>query len=355
MHTVPEREMGTVVRRKTEAGIRSPCLSDSPEEQADWLELCALQDKDRIASPSDLHRELQVSGSYDAQEYDEEAMSEEVSGGLFDTDGISPSDDRSKDDAEAAVEGAFADIGARARACGTGGSAYPFEVGANHISLADFAESAPYVFLLLLSTFGHDAAPATNDGAKLFEELCAEAARAYLGGQDTAARSTVFGFPRRLLPRSFPAALDALCRDLCEGTSHRDRPRLREQKDAKLDIVAWRPFPDDRPGKLIAFGQCATGIHWQEKLSELRPGDWCKMWMVDAPAVCPVRFFFVPHRVEDKDWVGACIGGGVLFERCRISNLVPAPSRPLADRITAWSRFVLRESLRWHRPMGRGR
>jgi hypothetical protein len=217
-------------------------------------------------------------------------------------------------------------------------------MGARHIALNATTEKSVYVFLLLLSTYGHDAGLAKNDGAKFFEEVCAEAARQYLGGEEV--QSRVFGFPRRLAPKDFPGAVDTLCRDLGEGTACRNRPTVKNQKDAGLDIVAWRDFPDRREGKLISFGQCATGRDWPAKLTDLQPAHWCGLWMQDRPAVVPVRFFFVPHCLDRVAWVPSCFNGGVLFDRCRIAHFVPALPKALASAIGTWSSHVLANCVR---------
>jgi len=339
------RQRNTRVKKPGEGGIPSPCLSNSREQLADWLELCALKDSDRNASFSDLLRQLEVSGSSDASPSLEDAFDDEDLAGAENAV-EEPAQNECKNKCEAAAEGAFFEVTERLVACG-GNGMYPFEVGENHIKVRDETEQSVYVFLLLLSTYGHDAGPATRDGAKLFEEVSAQAAETYLGGNRLAC-SKVFGFPRRLQPRDFGSALDRLCREMGEGVAHRERPKSKDQKDAKLDVVAWRGFPDGRCGKLIAFGQCATGANWPEKLTELNPQNWCRLWMQETPGEFPIRLFFVPHRVEEEAWYLTCVNGGVLFERCRIAHLAQSSPADLVAKLAAWSGFVLDRSLRMH-------
>jgi hypothetical protein len=230
-------------------------------------------------------------------------------------------------------------------ACGADG-AYPFDVRENYITLREGYHHSVYVFLLLLSNYGHDPGTLGNSGAKLFEEVCANAAEAYMGGPDSLVRAEAFGFPRRKLPAGFARAVDTLCAVLGEGLRHRARPTSRDQKDARLDVVAWRGFPDGKVGKLIAFGQCATGGNWSEKRTELQPHVWCEMWMEDMPPVIPVKFFFVPHRLATALWLETCLLAGVLFDRCRIAYLVRSLPTDLALRVTEWSSAVLEGVLR---------
>ena len=128
------------------------------------------------------------------------------------------------------------------------------------------------------------------------------------------------------------------------GCHHKGRPKLPDQKDGKLDIVAWKEFEDKRQGKLITFGQCATGRDWEAKRSELPAAeDWCTNWMADRPAVWPVRSFFVPHRVDRGNWFYTCSLSGILYDRCRIASLASTLDTGLEAKWKKWSSHVLKE------------
>jgi len=200
--------------------------------------------------------------------------------------------------------------------------------------------------MLLLSLLsGRNESP-LDGGTKLFEEVCAEALRGYLhwrNGDDALVRSVVFGFPRRETCDSFADALDRLCVDVGEGGSHRHRPDTNDQKDASLDVVAWRQFPDGRIGKHILFGQCATGRNWRGKLLELPDScKWCNYFMAESPAVLPLRVFLVPHAVDDHDWCKACHFGDLVLDRCRIAYCCRHITQELARRVADWNRQMLR-------------
>jgi hypothetical protein len=250
------------------------------------------------------------------------------------------------DQSEPIAEAAFAEFDDRRRSCGADPLNYPFEVSINAIRLEDGADQSLYTFLALLSWFGKDAGPEGANGEKLFEEICAKASERYLGSPHSRVKSFVFGFPRRLQPAGFAAALDKLCNELGEGQGHRrGRPTLPNQKDGKLDIVAWRAFEDQREGKIIAFGQCATGNDWEAKITELpQPHKWCAHWMDDSPVVDPVRSFFVPHRIDQTAWSHKSRLGGILYDRCRIASLASGfLDTALEAECVGWSRHVLQE------------
>jgi hypothetical protein len=307
-----------------------PASSAPREHLADWLELRTLVVAERSTSFRDVVGQYKIGGVIDSKkEYEEGADVE------FDED----------EACEALAESVFAEIAEREKACGGPGASYPYEVSGDLVNGASSIEASIYTFLALLSKYGKDAGPTHGEGAKLFEEVSAKAAEVYLGGYHADVHSRVFGFPRRLLPAGFKSALDQLCEDLGEGVCHRsDRPLLEDQKDAKLDIVAWREFADRRPGKLIAFGQCATGQDWKDKIAELPNTDkWCSWWMADVPVVWPIRLFFVPHRIEYEAWPWTNIVGGILFDRCRIAHLTADIDPDIVRRCAEWSANVLKK------------
>ena len=310
------------------AGVLS--LSDPPELKADWVELYAVRDTDGSVSFADVQSALTVSGTADAINEEDDSGPE-----LDDADRY-----------EVAAEAAFLEIDDRSVSCDCGGIGYPFEIESSCLTAMSGGEKSVYVFLLLLSRFGHATRINGDNGAKLFEEVCAQAAAEYLGGSGPHVDSLVFGFPRRTAPTGFAAAVDSLCSLLKEGGSNKARPRTRDQKDAKLDVVAWRSFADQRAGKLIAFGQCATGSNWPDKVYELGdPAGWCKLWMGESLAIDPIRMFFVPYRVPSDRWFETCVGGGILFDRCRIVQHSSHLDGALRQRVASWSATVMADNV----------
>ena len=306
-----------------------PSPDDSAGRHADFLELSSLRSSKASVSIYSFIRDLRLANANEVVADSEENERQ----------------DEPDDQSEPIAEAAFAEFDDRKRSCGTAAGYYPFEVSINTLRLRDGADQSLYTFLALLSWFGKDAGPDGTNGEKLFEEICAKAVERYLGSPHSRVKSFVFGFPRRLQPSGFAGALDKLCQELGEGQGHRGgRPTLPNQKDGKLDIVAWRSFEDQREGKIITFGQCATGNDWEKKITELPPPHkWCAQWMMDIPVVEPVRSFFVPHRVDQKEWSHKSRFGGILYDRCRIASLVSELGADLKAEWTAWSRHVLQE------------
>jgi hypothetical protein len=282
--------------------LDAPAASASREHHADWLELRALQAADRNSSLEDLIAVLRASGTA-------EALAQGESGPQV--------SDRGSEIVQATAEGAFSELDDRVTSCGAG-CAYPFVLGDQSLEVREDGERSVYTFLLLLSLAGYKAGPPGVKPTELFEEISGHAAQRYLGG-DGVTGAYQFGFPRRTKPKGFRRALDDLCGQLGEGTGSRSSPTSTRQKDGKLDIALWRPFPDGREGKLMAFGQCATGKHWADKKFELQPQPFCSKWMLAQPTVLPVRLLFVPDRVSRVDWRDVCYDAGILFDRCRLA------------------------------------
>jgi hypothetical protein len=253
---------------------------------ADWLELTALLVADKQSSAADLTAALRLASIFP----DETAL-------------------------ENMVLEVYHELEHRAQAAG---KAYPFKIEGNTVTLCCKRKKCrPYVFCLCLSYFGFsNKKPRKHYPERLFEDLSCDAATHYLNG-----RGIRFGWPRRRpFPAQFISAVDCLCKlHVREGEGFRPQPSVDDIKDDRVDIVAWKEFPDNHAGKLLLFGACAAGTHWEEKRLELRPDEFCKNWMINDPPSPLIKAFFVPHRVQQTDWDRYTRDGGIIFDRCRIS------------------------------------
>lgn len=305
------------------AGLDPPPASADTTAHADWLELKALMAADGNSSFQDFVAEIRRDGSTDAVRDSVEA--------LVDSRG---------ETSERLAETVFYELEDRARAAGDG---YPFSVGEQAIQLnSDLLETgSTYVFLLLLSKFGVNAAVGVRVRPERdFEDISMAAAEGYFGHNEHD-DSYLFAFPRRTPASGFPAAVDELSRRLGEGGGAKPVAPAAQQKDAHLDVVVWHGFADRRPGQVIAFGQCAAGENWTTKLSELPDTrSWYQAWMRDPPSVPAVRMFFMPHRPTRDEWTTRAIVGGVLFDRCRIAYHVPRLPSQVRSRCVRWSEAV---------------
>lgn len=299
----------------------APAASSPPVAHADWLELQALLLDDMSASHSDLVAELRRAGTAEV-EMDDDSEYAEV--------------DEGSEATQAIADAVFAELEDRAAAAGNG---YPFGVDADNVTANAGARESLYTFLLCLSFNGDT--KASIDPRRLFEDVSAAVLAAYMGtGRQTSIYQ--FGFPRRLAPKDFVGALDDLCHQLNEGL--RARPDIAiaaDQKDATLDLVAWKPFPDRREGSLMAFAQCAAGANWPDKTTEMQPESFSKFWM-DRPLLSiPTRLFLLPYRVEPARWELVTSRAGLILDRCRIAWLAEHVPADVLDRCRSWTAAAL--------------
>ena len=247
------------------------------------------------------------------------------------SDGVPEEEDTSND-----VEGAFSEIEKRAEACRGG---YPFKIDdiGNSLHTARNIDSSKHIIYryLLLATrmnMNDNRVHADTDGTLLFEKLASETSREYLGDR---AESIVFGTADGA--SDFMGKVDDLCRKLREGGKSRNSDGSRRQKDAKLDVVAWKPFTDQREGKLIAFGQCKTGTNWKGQVTQLQPDAFCSNWFESQPALTPIRMFFISEALSSVGWRNNAVNAGLLFDRCRIVDFSSEVSEQLLDQIAVWT------------------
>lgn len=283
--------------------LELPSEIKEPIKLADWMELLALISPDKNSSYGDLSSALRRTGAYDLNE-------------------VNPRSDESYQDEQIdeMCGEVFNEILHRAKAAD---HSYPFAVSTSGSLLyvkthTSWEQYAAYIFCLCLSYFGSPPGEGTNVPRRLFEDLSKYAAKNFINGD--AVRMSP---PRTDLPSPFADAVKELCVQIGEGDGYKEQRDSKIQpQDDRLDIVAWRHFPDSYPSKLIMFGQCASNKYWAEwrkKLSELQPREFCEQWMISVPTPPPVKSFFVPHRVDKQRWRYAARYSGIIFDRCRIA------------------------------------
>jgi len=110
-------------------------------------------------------------------------------------------------------------------------------------------------------------------------------------------------------------------------------------KDMGLDLLCYRPFPDNRVGIPVYLMQCASGGNWQGKLKTPDLDIWNDMISFRNQ---PLRAFAAPFSFLDDEFTKSCVRvKGLFLDRCRLlgafhyhENWV---SKPLQDQITAWA------------------
>lgn len=256
----------------------------------------------------------------------------------FDIEGITDDSDKVGFDLEAT----FLEIQKREAACN---GAYPFtldETGTVLHFSQDEANIRQKVYLyLLLGTrlnMQTEKVQAGIDGTHLLEELGAYLLKNYLGPERT--KAMVFG---TAASGGFSEKVNNLCNALREGGCyHHHEPGRVYANDAGLDVVAWKPFADNRAGKLIVFAQCKTGTSWHNQIGELNPEAFLLTWTRERVFHAnPLRAFIVAEAVNPDRWeelTGKATKPifGLFFDRCRIVDFTAEINGDLEDRMTRW-------------------
>ena len=220
------------------------------------------------------------------------------------------------------------------------GRHYPFSVFEGGLHIDREAASDLYFFLLLMSL--RNAPARDGDGLDrsdpLFDAIAREAFRESLGD---GASSLIFAWPPRDgRPSVFSDAVAWAATRIgveLRGGVIEDHPR-----DAGVDVIAWRDFPDGRTGFPILLAQNTVQFQFVKKPRDVQPSRW-RDWL--RIGVAPGIGFAVPFAIPDGDiwWDDVCTDVTLVLDRVRLIYAVrdlDPPNWPEWDRIRE---FVTRE------------
>ena len=285
-----------------------PSDSTDTSQLCDMIEVSALCAHDGNASLGDLESALEVT-NYPEMERIDDAMPDEEEPEVA-PPAVREAVSRKRDSV-------YTELEERSKAASGG---YPFTLSNTGVLQLKSAwqDYAAYTFCLCLSYRVWCGLPDNKPAQRLFEHLATTAAAGYIGGAGVR-----FGAPREGLPTGFTKAIAELCRLIGEGDGWSGTPPAMA-KDDDVDVVAWVPFPDGLPGKLLMFGQCTTAYDWStgNKPKSLDPVGFCENWFKTQPEPMPVKSFFVPHVVSSTTWrarIHHIRSTGLFFDRCRIA------------------------------------
>lgn len=112
-----------------------------------------------------------------------------------------------------------------------------------------------------------------------------------------------------------------------------------QDKDAGLDILCYRSFPDNRVGFPVYLMQCASGQHWERKVSQPIINRWRQFIEF---VVLPQKAFAVPFALSDDIFKKRCAEiGGLFLDRYRLLAAARYSkqweSSSLKDQIIEWT------------------
>ena len=137
------------------------------------------------------------------------------------------------------------------------------------------------------------------------------------------------------MPSRFKDAIEFVCKETFEeiGSDRFTRGRV---KDRGVDVIAWIPFADDRPGQVVLLIQCAIGKDWDKKAGDIKIPQWDDMIRWKACPIIAVAFPFV--CLDQNKWkMTSHTYRCILFDRLRLTAILSIElGSPLGRQIQGW-------------------
>jgi hypothetical protein len=223
---------------------------------------------------------------------------------------------------------------------------YPFQPGRNSVKSKDVDDVSKIIYTyLLLATRNNMRDEKVQEGIDatlLFEELSEYVIKSYFGDNSkamiigTSSSGTFSGKINQLLENLY---IKGEFKDPIGSTG--------KQNDGKVDIVVWKPFSDKRDPMLMGMGQCKTGTHWENFLTQMRPSSFFGSYSTGTPCVDPIRLFFITDSISgigNEKWEERARDGGIIFDRCRLMEFLPSNlPEELIDKIRRWNSCILQK------------
>lgn len=271
--------------------VSSPAPNDTRSKVADWLEVLALASPRGVATRADLLGLYDLLGDNGhALEVDAET-GETLEGEIL-------------EDARAtAADVVLEELQHRIAVLGLH---YPFDLefrsqswrlvmrpDAGEQEIA--ASRACYVFCLLTCAIrdnrirGNGLAPLSLAMPNHFQAIATQAAAGLMGGD-----AYSFGSPRPSGLGFRPALTEvSTLIKLGKPLEHEPLWSNGQEKDAGIDVIAWRDFADGRPGKLVLLGQVASGNNWIDKTVKSDTPTFMS-WFSEHPTKHYIPAIFIP-------------------------------------------------------------
>ena len=242
---------------------------------------------------------------------------------------------------EVKIEEAFSEIEER-RTSAT--ENYPFLSSQFSVTLDNQCDAVikdVYTFLLFVTRVNMNTMKTQNgiDATKTFEQLCSAIMENYWGNS---AKAFVIGTGSET--SDFETKINNAINAIGEPRVQFRWPdgSLKKEKDAKVDVIAYIPFADDRRGRFIAIGQCKTGTSWQSSISQLVPQSFNTKYFSPPFTFTPVVLFLVSEAFYENWETYQRDSHGLLLDRCRLMQYLPESlSDGLLNNIREWNRGII--------------
>jgi hypothetical protein len=127
--------------------------------------------------------------------------------------------------------------------------------------------------------------------------------------------------PRDGRPAAFPEAVNWAAEKIGVDLSGRDIPE--ELLDAGVDIIAWKPYPDNRNGFMILVAQDTIQFDFRTKPRDVQASRW-RDWL--EIGVQPSVGFAVPFVIPAGDiwWDQVAVDVNLVLDRGRLLHELDA-------------------------------
>ena len=220
---------------------------------------------------------------------------------------------------------------------------YPLTVSPELASLRETSVALPiYRFLALVrARHLYSRVRALRDPGQEFEELVNHAVGAYVGGQVVRFGLGATGERGDGLP---PVLWDAVV-DLAQRM-HESANSIRDdgQGDYKVDVIAWKPFGDERAGQIVVL--CQSTISQGDWTTKLPAKRWMERRLVHF-LTDPIEAVAFPETLSltSTEELRGGNFGAIPFDRLRILEMVDGSTVPesLTRRLDEWCTMAREE------------
>jgi hypothetical protein len=209
--------------------------------------------------------------------------------------------------------------------------AYPFKITKGASLAYEPSKTGVYEFCLAAATNPTGEVAGVPKASAIFELIARDVLASHLGNGTSGFRAgaPTYEFEKRgNCARESFQALEQQCGEFHWNPEpgFPDDPSYKDLKDAGLDVVVWKPWPDGRRAHLFAIGQCACGKN-DINVNKGRELSWTRLsnWLRPICYAAPLRCFFAAHHIPNTmQLYDLSKEAGIVFDRARIALIAEA-------------------------------
>ena len=131
-----------------------------------------------------------------------------------------------------------------------------------------------------------------------------------------------FGYPNELgRPSGFQEAMVWLAEQLEVELGDSYRPPKR--KDGGVDVIGWKPFPDNKSGMPVLFVQCTLQRDFTDKAADIELRHWSGWIKLQTP---PTTVLAIPGHVAGHEKWEEISARSMILDRFRLAGLIGTPT-----------------------------